>query len=241
MFTIIGGDGKEYGPASVEQIRSWIAGGRANLDTRARAAGTEAWGRLGDFPEFSPVAAPPPVAGPTSFSTPAAGPAAATYAVGPELAGRGTRLGAAVIDRLLATLVALPGIALMGPAFVQLMLAGLRGEQPDLESLNAGSFILGVLLAGCGVLGLLVVQVWMLSTRGQSIGKRILGIRIVKFADNSNPGFLHAWLLRNFVPGLIGVVPYVGFLFVVVDLAFIFGESRRCVHDYIAGTKVVKV
>jgi hypothetical protein len=65
MFIIIGGDGKEYGPVSAEQIRAWLAGGRANLDTKAKAVGTEEWRRLGDFAEFSgagPAAAPPPVA-----------------------------------------------------------------------------------------------------------------------------------------------------------------------------------
>ena len=30
-------------------------------------------------------------------------------------------------------------------------------------------------------------------------------------------------------------------LFVLVDILFIFGKERRCVHDYIAGTKVIDV
>jgi hypothetical protein len=58
MFTIIGGDGKEYGPATADQIRSWIAAGRANLDTKAKAVGSEEWRRLGDYAEFS---SPPPL------------------------------------------------------------------------------------------------------------------------------------------------------------------------------------
>jgi hypothetical protein len=63
MFTIIGGDGKEYGPVTTEQVQSWIASGRANLDTQAKKAGDEQWRRLGDFPEFSGTgAAVPPVA-----------------------------------------------------------------------------------------------------------------------------------------------------------------------------------
>ena len=61
MFTIIGGDGKEYGPVSTEQVRGWLASGRANLDTKAKAAGSEDWRRLGDFPEFSGAMPPPPV------------------------------------------------------------------------------------------------------------------------------------------------------------------------------------
>lgn len=64
MFTIIGGDGKEYGPATVEQIRAWIGDGRANLDTQARRDGDDQWRRLGDYPEFNDVGEtqPPPTA-----------------------------------------------------------------------------------------------------------------------------------------------------------------------------------
>jgi hypothetical protein len=62
MFTIIGADGKEYGPVTANRIAEWIAGGRANLQTRARRAGETDWKTLGDFVEFNPVAVPPPVA-----------------------------------------------------------------------------------------------------------------------------------------------------------------------------------
>jgi uncharacterized membrane protein YjgN (DUF898 family) len=53
MFTILGGDGKEYGPVSADQIRVWLSQNRANLDTRLKAAGSEEWRRLGDIPEFA--------------------------------------------------------------------------------------------------------------------------------------------------------------------------------------------
>lgn len=52
MFIIIGGDGKEYGPVSAEQVRAWIASGRANLSTKAKYAGTEEWHTLGEYTEF---------------------------------------------------------------------------------------------------------------------------------------------------------------------------------------------
>jgi hypothetical protein len=58
MYTIIGGDGKEYGPVSAEQVRSWISGGRANRQTRIRAEGTLEWKTVGEFPELD---APPPM------------------------------------------------------------------------------------------------------------------------------------------------------------------------------------
>lgn len=77
MYTIIGGDGKEYGPVTTDQLRAWIAAGRANLDTKAKAEGTDAWQRLGDFPEFS--ATPPPM--------PAGAPSAPAVVVLPGRAG----------------------------------------------------------------------------------------------------------------------------------------------------------
>jgi hypothetical protein len=66
MFTIIGGDGKEYGPVAVEQVKAWIAAGRANGQTKVRREGSTEWKPLAEYPEFAsgPAGAPPPVAGP---------------------------------------------------------------------------------------------------------------------------------------------------------------------------------
>lgn len=71
MFTILGGDGKEYGPVSVEQLHAWLAQNRANLDTRVKTIGSEEWRRLGDLPEFAASA------GPAANSPPPIGTAAA--------------------------------------------------------------------------------------------------------------------------------------------------------------------
>jgi hypothetical protein len=53
VYIIIGGDGKEYGPVSAEKLRSWIAAGRADLNTQAKEHGSDDWKSLGDFPEFA--------------------------------------------------------------------------------------------------------------------------------------------------------------------------------------------
>jgi hypothetical protein len=58
MYTIIGGDGKEYGPVAAGQIRTWIAGGRANLDTKVKAEGSDEWKTVADFPELTGQGAP---------------------------------------------------------------------------------------------------------------------------------------------------------------------------------------
>jgi len=62
MFTIIGADGKEYGPVSAEKIRDWIAAGRANAQTQCRREGEAGWSTLGSLDDFAGAfsATPPP-------------------------------------------------------------------------------------------------------------------------------------------------------------------------------------
>lgn len=72
MFTIIGVDGKEYGPVSADQIRQWLAQNRLTLAMQIRRDGETAWQRLGDLPEFAPRAAiAPPLPPPLDPATPA--------------------------------------------------------------------------------------------------------------------------------------------------------------------------
>jgi hypothetical protein len=37
----------------------------------------------------------------------------------------------------------------------------------------------------------------------------------------------------------IGLVPIIGPIYSIVDVLFIFRDDRRCIHDHIAGTRVV--
>jgi hypothetical protein len=68
-YKIIGQDGKEYGPATVEQIRQWIAEGRVERQTPVFVDGAKDWNFVGLLPEFAggfaaastpPAIAPPP-------------------------------------------------------------------------------------------------------------------------------------------------------------------------------------
>jgi len=70
MYHIIGGDGREYGPVSGEQLLQWLAEGRANQQTPVRAAGSTDWRPLGTYPELAmPPAAPAPMAAPQPVGT----------------------------------------------------------------------------------------------------------------------------------------------------------------------------
>ncbi len=55
MYRIIGADGREYGPVTADQLREWIAEGRANAQTRALAEGTAQWKPLVEYLEFAPT------------------------------------------------------------------------------------------------------------------------------------------------------------------------------------------
>jgi hypothetical protein len=70
MFKMIGGDGREYGPISPEQLRDWVLEQRANGQTLVQREGSTGWLPLASFPEFAealktawpeqPPLAPPP-------------------------------------------------------------------------------------------------------------------------------------------------------------------------------------
>jgi uncharacterized RDD family membrane protein YckC len=159
------------------------------------------------------------------FSPPKANlePGAAT-AGGLVLARRGSRLAAVFLDGLLSV----PGVAMAAIAF-----AIARGNTD-----RGPGFAIGWVLGGLWMLALAIYQIYLLSTRGQTLGKRWMKVRIVKL-DGSNPGFASAVLLRAVVNGLMSAVPYLGGIYALVDILFIFRQDQRCVHDMIAGTRVV--
>jgi len=55
MYTILGGDGKQYGPVTAEAVRQWVNEGRANRNTQIRPEGSEQWQTLAHVPEFAPL------------------------------------------------------------------------------------------------------------------------------------------------------------------------------------------
>ena len=61
MYKIVGADGKEYGPISADQVRQWIAEGRANAQTEILLEGTTEWRKVGELPEFAVSPSAPPL------------------------------------------------------------------------------------------------------------------------------------------------------------------------------------
>lgn len=55
MFKMIGGDGREYGPATAEELSVWILDHRANGQTMVQVEGGSEWQPLSTVPEFEEV------------------------------------------------------------------------------------------------------------------------------------------------------------------------------------------
>lgn len=73
---------------------------------------------------------------------------------------------------------------------------------------------------------------------GQTVGKRVMGLAIVTL-DGRRPHFMHLILNRYLPQWVAGFVPGIGPLLGIIDALFIYRDDKRCVHDLIAGTKVI--
>ena len=143
-------------------------------------------------------------------------------------ATRGQRLGAVLLDSLFACVC-------LVPIFFSGVMHGLRTSAvTDSASVQPGLIALGGLL----LLGVLVYDLILLSRNGQTIGKRILNIKIVR-TDGSPVTLLRVIFLRWVPIGLLQQIPLIGPLIGLADSLVIFGSDKRCIHDYIADTIVI--
>jgi uncharacterized RDD family membrane protein YckC len=142
-----------------------------------------------------------------------------------RLGGRGERLGAAFIDGFLLVILIVPAM-ILGGYFSGIM----QGVQP--------SFGKQALWGLIGFALFVVLQGYPLSESGQTWGKKALKLKIVDLAGKK-PEFLRLLLLRYGTTQAISLVPFLGALYALVDVCFIFREDKRCIHDHIAGTRVV--
>lgn len=164
------------------------------------------------------------------YRNPYAAPAAQVVAApvdhddGLEPADRGRRLLAYLIDCGIYFAAMLPAV-----------IGALRFKPERGIGALGGSLILFSLVC---IVALFVYWCVLMHRDGQSIGKRVMGMRIVR-TDGSRASLRRMLVLRYFVPGLVGAIPYVGWAFSLANPLWIFGEERRCLHDLFCDTMVV--
>ena len=217
-YRIIGGDGREYGPSSLDEIREWIVDGRVAPSTKVWESDDGQWLPAAQRPELRwdlPVPnAPPPVlpsAGGISMPMPAPIP---------------LRVAAFLFDivavGLAVWLVSLPWEARL----VELYKAAFEPAAPDLAAmLRYYTMALGIHIPIS-----MAYHVGFNIAMQATPGKLLVGLRVVR-EDGSRLEFPRALLRFVAEPLSLGT----GYL------VALFTPSGQALHDIVAGTVVVRV
>ncbi len=143
-----------------------------------------------------------------------------------RLASRWKRLGGVILDGVISMVTIIPLMLVTG-----MYQRAFRGEGMTIGQKFA-FFVVGWVI-------FLILNGYLLANRGQTIGKVAVKTKIVDLQGNI-PSFGKLLLLRYLVLSLVAQIPIVGTLAGLVNALFIFGKERRCLHDYMAGTRVVE-
>jgi len=142
-----------------------------------------------------------------------------------SLADPGQRLLARIIDS-----------AIIGASFfIVLFVFGAVGA--GLSDVNEGLGAIALLGFLIALAGYVLYEVGLTATRGQTVGKMALGIRVVDQATGQPPGWGPAFV-RWVIPLLMGLVP---FLSLVDVLWLLWDANRQCLHDKPAKTLVIRI
>lgn len=168
------------------------------------------------------------------------------------IAGAGDRILAALLNQLFTFLV------LLVP-FAGLIVFAIKNEGRIVGSEEIVGLLLGTTSFWVGLAGILaytVIQIYYMSRDGQSLGKKIMRIRVLK-TDGRNPGFVGTVLVREIawsvlvaiIAAVIGLavgdngenaINLLAFLANFV-LLFMVKRDRRTLYDILADTVVVKL
>ena len=148
--------------------------------------------------------------------------------IGGNLATLGDRFAGALIDGLISLAVGFPIGYFLGRVVTAF------GDAP-------GTQIIVQVLGGLLGMGLfLAIQGYFLATRSQTIGKMAVNTKIVSDSGETLP-FGELYVKRYLILQIVSIVPFIGGFLALIDVLFIFRSNRKCLHDDVAGTKVIKL
>jgi len=138
-----------------------------------------------------------------------------------DKATRTDRFSAAIIDGLI-------GMITLIPIFIYV----------DFDVLKDPSFSLTLAMFAYGLVVSFLLHGYLLYYYGQTIGKNFMSIRIENL-DDTKAELSTIYLKRILPMQVLALVPFGGqFISGIVNPLFIFNKQKRCLHDYIAKTKV---
>ncbi len=97
--------------------------------------------------------------------------------------------------------------------------------------------LVGSALSSVVHIAIAIVQVVLMATRGQTIGKMIVKIRIVDAETGEHPGGWRIIMLRV----IAHIILISTIIYWPIDTLFVFRKDRRTIHDLIAQTRVDKI
>ena len=211
-YKIIGADGREYGPVSLAELKSWIHDGRLAGNTHVWRSDQTTWLTASQYQELHPE-----IGQVSQMAASAAGD-------GSEPVGFWMRVVAYVIDSILLNVIF---YLIFGPANYNFEpppnVKSFADLVPLLEPLIK-QMIISVIIQ-------LIYYVGMNGQFGATVGKLVIGARIVRL-DGSRIGFGLAFL-RWLAAILSGMACGIGYLIVA------FRDDKRALHDLLVGTKVI--
>lgn len=250
---------QQAGPYTVEQVNQMLSSQQVLLTDLAWYQGMSEWKALGELtqgklnfePEHHRAEDKVEPMTTTSSTTYATATRQSTTAKVTELATVNQRLYAKLIDLLFwLPLVGiqiyivsqdnyekvLAALEKMRASSLSLDYKTMESAQAEFAALLPVSLDMIQIISICTLL-MLVVQAVFLTKYGQSIGKKIMKIKIVDAESNNKIGFLRVFVIRTLMFVLIiSALP----LFIIFDLVFALNEKRQTLHDKLAKTKVIK-
>jgi uncharacterized RDD family membrane protein YckC len=144
----------------------------------------------------------------------------------PELATLGERFLGALVDGLILLPVVIPVYFLTGVSA-----AAASGAKPGFLITAFNTILIAVIA--------IAIQYTFLKATGQTIGKKVMKTRIA--TPEGNKPEMPNLLKRYGFMYLLGIIPVGGVIISLVDSLMVFKADRRCLHDLIGDTKVVKL
>ncbi len=100
---------------------------------------------------------------------------------------------------------------------------------------DEGAGILGgILLIGVGFLLVVFIYLRALAKSGQTWGRKIVGIKVIKETEGTPPGWGKAIGRQLFASFISAQIIYIGYLWMLWD------DKKQTLHDKVAGTHVVR-
>lgn len=242
---------QQAGPYTLEQLNQMLASQQVLLTDLAWHEGMTEWKALGELTQGKLVYQP---TGYSAFSANTNTPYNETIqhirveTKTHELASISSRALAKIIDLLLwLPIAAIPSFFFNEAQYKQLFELQKQMQSAEVASTKAAElqqqlFTLIPIEAWhtmlLYVVIMLAIQAFLLTKFGQSIGKKIVGIRIVDAETNGKVNLTRIFLLRSVVFIILNLLFMP--ISTIIDYAFALGQKRQALHDKTARTKVIK-